>query len=137
MKNKNQSNEILITLCRFLSPIFYLFAWIILLWLARNLLGDNILSNWMFMIISLAIMFIGIISRSTSWSIFGDKGIKGDSLGRYVDFHSGGNPPWDYKIFISDEEKAKNKLEFSEKIVEKINMKVVENEKTKTPDKTV
>lgn len=109
----------------FSVPILYLFFWITMLKLAKEWLGSDILDNNLFLVITLVIIFMGIISKSTSWSIGGDKGIKGDSLGKYVEFHSGGNPPWDYKLFIEDEQEAKAKIESSEKIVEKINIKVV------------
>ncbi len=111
---------------KFILPILYLLIWILLLKLSKEILGVEILNNNLFLIISLVIIFIGIISSSTSWSIFGDKGIKGDSLGKYIDFHSGGNPPWDYKMYFSDEKDARAKIESSEKIVEMINKKVVE-----------
>lgn len=110
----------------FSVPILYLFAWIVMLKLAKEWLGSDVLENNLFLVTTLVIIFMGIITKSTSWSIGGEKGIKGDSLGKYVEFHSGGNPPWDYKLFIENENTAKDKVEGSEKIVEKINIKVVE-----------
>lgn len=116
----------------FITPIIYLLCWIILLGLGKFLLGEVIVGNSVFIISSLAILFIGIIAKSSSWSIGGNNGIKADTLGKYLEFHSGGNPPWDYKIYIQDENESINKLKESEEIVENINMKVVKNESKKT-----
>ncbi len=110
----------------FLVPVIYLLFWIFLLFLAKELLGSDILNNNYFLSISLIILFIGIISRSTSWSVGGDNGIKGDSLGKYVEFHSGAKYPWDYKYYT---EKPEDAIEKSEKQMQEVNTKGIENEK--------
>lgn len=111
---------------KFLVPVLYLLLWIAMLGIAQKLLGPEIISNNYFLGISLIILFMGIISQSTSWSVGGDKGIKGDSLGKYVEFHSGAKFPWDYKYYTANPEKA---IKESECKMEKINTKVVKDEK--------
>lgn len=117
---------ILVELWKFLVPILYLLAWVLILRIAKDLLGMGILDNNFFLSISLVILFMGIISRSTTWSVGGDKGIKGDSLGKYVEFHSGAKYPWDYKYYTEKPEEAIKK---SEDQMQTINIKAFENEK--------
>lgn len=70
----------------FSAPILYLLFWIVILKLAKEWLGDDILDNNLFLVITLVIIFMGIISKSTSWSIGGEKGIKGDSTSKKAEF---------------------------------------------------
>lgn len=111
---------------KFLVPVLYLLLWILILGIARKFLGPEILENNLFLSISLVILFMGIISQSTTWSVGGNKGIKGDSLGKYVEFHSGAKLPWDYKYYTEKPEQA---IEKSEKIMKDVNVEIIKNEK--------
>lgn len=123
---KNDRNNLAKEVWKFLAPAIYLLIWIGILEIAKILFGPKILENNFFLGITLIILFMGIISRSTSWSVGGDKGIKGDSLGKYVEFHSGAKFPWDYKYYTDDPEKA---IKESENKMKKINTEAFKNEK--------
>lgn len=82
--NRNMASSI----WRFLTPIIYLFVWILLVKFAV-VLGLPI--NASFLGITLIILFLGILSKSTSWSIGHEKlGIKGDSTSKKVEFCADG-----------------------------------------------
>ena len=114
-----------------LLPLFYLLIWVLCLGLAYHLLGQQIVGSPVFITSSLAILFIGVVSKSTSWSIGGNNGIRGDSLGKYVEFHSGGNPPWNYKLFTDNAKEGIEKVELSERGVVEINKIVADTERQK------
>lgn len=64
-----------------ITPILYLLVWIYVLKVSKDTLGLTVDAS--FQIITLIILFIGVISKSTSWNIGHEKfGIKGDTLGR-------------------------------------------------------
>lgn len=96
--------------------------------LSKKWLSDEILDNNLFLVITLVIIFIGIISKSTSWSVGGEKGIKGDSLGKYVEFHSGAKFPWDYKYYTDNPEDA---IRRSEEKMREVNIEAIKNEGAK------
>jgi uncharacterized membrane protein YhdT len=123
--------SVAITIWRFIVPLIYLFAWFYALSLAKKWMGlfpydPNILAT-----LSLPILFIGVLSKSTTWSIGGEKGIKGDTLGKYIKFGFGGEHPWDYTAYVSDDEKTIDKIKESEDIARWINKCVLANEKDK------
>lgn len=76
--NKKQVTD---TVARFLTPLIYLFLWYsVPLWLFGLDHIDIKMLTWA----ALPVLFIGVISRQTSWSIFGDYGIKGDNIGKKI-----------------------------------------------------
>lgn len=72
----------------FLAPVIYLFIWILLIRFARDL---GLPTDGYFLTITLIILFFGILSKSTSWSIGHEKfGVKGDSTSKKVEFCADG-----------------------------------------------
>lgn len=127
MRSKSKSEQLWGTI----QPIIYFIVW---------LLGVRFLSEWVNLntptgvtiaLLSLAVLFIGVLAKATNWSIGGEKGIKADTLGKYLEFKSGGNPPWEYRIYPENFEQALQKLKESEKESKKINEIVAETERLK------
>jgi len=77
MKEDSLINYIL----RIITPLIYLFLWYAI---PTLIFGKDSLDIITLTLTALPVIFIGVISRQTSWSIGGDKGIKGDNIGRKV-----------------------------------------------------
>lgn len=89
-----------------LVPIFYLFVWIGAIKLSETLLGLVLFDNDLFLILSFLILFLGIISRTTSWQIGHTHfGIKADTLGRFLNFHRESDGSYWFDAFIDQPEK--------------------------------
>jgi hypothetical protein len=65
-----------------LLPLIYLFFWY---FIPTYLLGVPILDGKTLIICSLPLVFIGVISQQTSWSIGGEYGIHGDNIGKKME----------------------------------------------------
>lgn len=79
--DKKKNSTVLDIFLRILTPLIYLFFWYELPLL---LLGKEKVDATVLITLALPVMFIGVISKQTTWSIGGDKGIKGDNIGRKV-----------------------------------------------------
>ena len=112
----------------FLVPPLYLFLWVYILKLAQAWLGIYDFDSRTIAVLSLPILFFGAISKSTSWSIGGEKGIKGDTLGKYIKFGAGGKTPWDYTAYFDSDDKGEIKLDGSEKLIAIMHKDVLSNE---------
>lgn len=76
-----KEDSLLSHILRIATPLIYLFLWYAI---PVFILGKDNLDITALTLSALPVIFIGIISRQTSWSIGGDKGIKGDNIGRKV-----------------------------------------------------
>lgn len=115
MKEKDSKNQII----SFAVPIAYLLIWLLLMALAK-FLGIEI--STAFLLCSLVILFIGVISKSTSWSIGHDKfGIKGDTTSKKVEFCADGVGT--IKIFDDNTEDSIKKMKEAGKVVEALKPK--------------
>ena len=85
---KNNWKILIINIGKFIAPLVYLLLWVLIIKLAKVL---ELQIDGIFLSISLAILFFGVISKSTSWSIGHDKFvIKGDSTSKKVEFCADG-----------------------------------------------
>lgn len=110
MKEKDNQNQII----SYAVPVAYLLIWLLLVALAK-FLGIEISTP--FLLCSLAIIFIGVISKSTSWSIGHDKfGIKGDTTSKKVEFCA--DQKGTIKILDDNTEDTIKKMKEAGKIVE-------------------
>lgn len=65
-------------LMRIVVPVIYLYFWYMI---PISLLGSKNVNTDSLIIGALPVIFIGLLSRQTSWSVGGEKGIKGDNIG--------------------------------------------------------
>ncbi len=113
---KQMNRNIASSVWRFLTPIIYLLVWILLVKLA-DVLGLSIDAS--FLGISLIILFLSIISKSTSWSIGHEKfGIKGDSTSKKVEFCADGVGT--IKIFEDDPTVREKLMKEAGKIIKEL-----------------
>jgi hypothetical protein len=75
MKEDSLLNSIL----RIITPLVYLIFWYMI---PVIVFGKENVDIKTLTLLALPVIFIGVISRQTSWSIGGDKGIKADNIGR-------------------------------------------------------
>ncbi len=73
--------HLLDSLLRLITPLVYLYLWYAI---PTSIFGRENIDITALTISALPVIFIGVISRQTSWSIGGDKGIKGDNIGKKV-----------------------------------------------------
>ena len=100
----------------FITPIVYLLIWVMIIKFAKSL-GLQI--DGVFIFVSLAILFFGVISKSTSWSIGHEKfGIKGDSTSKKVEFCADGVGT--IKIFDDDMESREKLMTKAGKIIKEL-----------------
>lgn len=101
---------------KFITPIIYLLTWVLIVKFAQSL---GLPIDGTFLFVSLVILFFGIISKSTSWSIGHEKfGIKGDSTSKKVEFCADGVGT--IKIFDDDMESREKLMKEAGKIIEKL-----------------
>jgi len=74
-------SEALDYILRVFIPLFYVYCWYAI---PVYLLGKENIDVMALIVTALPVMFIGVISKQTSWSIGGNKGIKGDNIGKRV-----------------------------------------------------
>lgn len=76
-----KEDSLLSHILRITTPLIYLFLWYAI---PAFIFGKDNLDVTTLTLSALPVIFIGVISRQTSWSIGGDKGLKGDNIGRKV-----------------------------------------------------
>lgn len=69
------------SLFRIVTPLIYLYLWYAI---PASIFGKENVDIIALTVSALPVIFIGVISRQTNWSIGGKKGIKGDNIGRKV-----------------------------------------------------
>lgn len=69
------------SLVNFIIPIFYLFVWYFIPFL---LFGTENIDMYTLTLTALPVLFIGLLSKQTSWSVGGENGIKGDNIGKKI-----------------------------------------------------
>lgn len=67
------------SILRVIIPLIYLFFWYVI---PISLFGKENVDVTILVYTALPVIFIGVISKQTTWSIGGEKGIKGDNIGR-------------------------------------------------------
>jgi len=72
---------VLDSILKLVTPLIYLYLWYLI---PTSVFGKENVDITALTLSALPVIFIGVISRQTSWSIGGDKGIKGDNIGRKV-----------------------------------------------------
>ena len=113
---RNEIKKLIKVLWIFFEPIAYLLIWILLIKLAKSL-GLSI--DGTFLLISLIILFFGIISKSTAWSIGHEKfGIKGDSTSKKIEFCADGVGT--IKIFDDDLNTKKQLMTEATKVIKEL-----------------
>jgi hypothetical protein len=101
---------------KFITPIVYLLVWVLIIKFAKDL---GLQTDGVFIFVSLVILFFGIISKSTSWSIGHEKfGIKGDSTSKKVEFCADGVGT--IKIFDDDMESREKLMKEAGKIIKNL-----------------
>lgn len=81
---ENQTNKLSLFLSGFfrvIVPLLYVYCWYAI---PALIFGKDKVDPLTLTLTALPVMFIGVISRQTTWSIGGDKGIKGDNIGKKV-----------------------------------------------------
>ncbi len=73
--------KLLDSLLKIVTPLVYLCLWYAI---PTIIFGKENVDVLTLTISALPVIFIGVISRQTSWSIGGEKGIKGDNIGKKV-----------------------------------------------------
>lgn len=87
---------------------------------AEIILGRQFFNNDFFLTLSFLILFLGILTRSTSWQIGHTHfGIKGDTLGRFLNFHKDSDGSYWFDAFIDQPEKIKELKDLIEKLTKK------------------
>jgi len=67
------------SILRVVIPLIYLLFWYLI---PISLFGKENVNISVLIYTALPVIFIGVISKQTTWSIGGEKGIKGDNIGR-------------------------------------------------------
>lgn len=74
-------HNLLDSVLRIITPLIYLYLWYAI---PTYVFGKENIDILALTVSALPVIFIGVISRQTSWSIGGEKGLKGDNIGRKV-----------------------------------------------------
>ncbi len=102
-------------------PLFYLLVWVSMVRFSEIILERQFFNNDLFLILSFLILFLGILTRSTSWQIGHTHfGIKGDTLGRFLSFHKDSDDSYWFDAYIDNPEKIPELQDLITKLTKRI-----------------
>jgi len=102
---------------KFVAPMV---LWLVSFYLANLYLPNDLVTNPLFLLGTLAIALMGSFSQFTSWSIGGDNGVRADSLGKYAQFSGNSRQKsYTYRTYSNNDEVLSKLIQSSEKEVTK------------------